>query len=258
MAAYVQDVIMLLGDSLTQGGWEAGGFAQRLAFVYNRKLDVLNRGMSGYNTEWIKPVFEQCFANQAQQQHVPKVRLLTIWLGANDAALPPTAQHVPLPKFAANLAELIHAVTNPSSPRYAPATRILLITPPPVGPEQWLAHIRENDPARELDRKFEVTRQYADAVKDVGAREGVPVVDIWTRFWEACGEDVARLSELLTDGLHLNARGYELMFNELIKVVSDKYPELHYDNLPTVFIPFAEIDPTNPRPHLNKREIFGN
>ena len=27
--------------------------------VYARKLDVLNRGLSGYNTEWAIPVFEQ-------------------------------------------------------------------------------------------------------------------------------------------------------------------------------------------------------
>lgn len=31
MAANSLDVIMTLGDSLTQGGWEPGGFTQRLA-----------------------------------------------------------------------------------------------------------------------------------------------------------------------------------------------------------------------------------
>lgn len=31
MAAYVQDVIMLVGDSLTQGGFVPHGFAQQLA-----------------------------------------------------------------------------------------------------------------------------------------------------------------------------------------------------------------------------------
>lgn len=34
MAANVQDVIMLFGDSLTQGGWEPNGFGQRLARQY--------------------------------------------------------------------------------------------------------------------------------------------------------------------------------------------------------------------------------
>ena len=29
------------------------------ADVYNRKLDVINRGFSGYNTEWGFPVFRQ-------------------------------------------------------------------------------------------------------------------------------------------------------------------------------------------------------
>lgn len=27
--------------------------------VYSRKLDVINRGLSGYNTEWAIPVFDQ-------------------------------------------------------------------------------------------------------------------------------------------------------------------------------------------------------
>ncbi len=31
----------------------------RLTDVYARKLDILNRGLSGYNTEWAIPVFEQ-------------------------------------------------------------------------------------------------------------------------------------------------------------------------------------------------------
>lgn len=31
MAAYVQDVIMLVGDSITQGGFVPNGFAQKLS-----------------------------------------------------------------------------------------------------------------------------------------------------------------------------------------------------------------------------------
>jgi isoamyl acetate esterase len=79
MAAYVQDSIMLLGDSLTQNSWEPYGLGQRLssqeipvfitaesstkharrADLYVRKMDVINRGFSGYNTVWAIPVFEQ-------------------------------------------------------------------------------------------------------------------------------------------------------------------------------------------------------
>jgi len=256
MSANVQDVIMLLGDSLTQGGWEANGFAQRLAYVYNRKLDVINRGMSGYNTEWIIPILEQTFATQHEQKHVPKVRILTIWLGANDAALPGTPQHVPLPAYSANLSKLVHMITDSSSQWYSPDTRILLLTPPPVNTHQWRVHREQQDPPRGLDRDFEVTRTYAMAVKDVAAKDGVPVVDLWTKVWDACGHVEEKLSEYLYDGLHLNAQGYAIVFDEIIKSISDNYPELHYDNLRPVFELWDNIDLENPLSSLTKRSAF--
>ncbi|KAI0956864.1 hypothetical protein AcW1_005443 [Taiwanofungus camphoratus] len=256
MAANVEDVIMLLGDSLTQGGWEPHGIAQRLAYAYNRKLDIINRGMSGYNTDWIIPVFEQCFATQHEQQHVPKVRILTIWLGANDAALPGSDQHVPLPTYAANLSKMIHMVTDTTSKWYSPDTRIVLFTPPPVNTYQWRIEQRSWDPPQELDRNFEVTRTYAEKVKEVGAKEGVSVVDLWTRIWDACGHVEEQLSEYLWDGLHLNEQGYAIVFEEFIRTISENYPELHYDRLQNVFIHFEQVNLENPRSTLGKRSIF--
>ncbi|CCM03909.1 uncharacterized protein FIBRA_06060 [Fibroporia radiculosa] len=256
MSASIQDAIMLLGDSLTQGGWEAHGFAQRLAFAYNRKLDVINRGMSGYNTEWIIPVFEQCFATQNEQQHVPKVRLLTIWLGANDAATEGTPQYVPLPAYSANLAKLVRTVTDSASAHYSPVTRILLLTPPPVNTHQWAAHRAEQN--QTLDRNFEKTRTYAQAVRDVGKQVGVPVVDLWTALWDACGHVEEQLSEYLSDGLHLTDRGYAIVFDEIMKSVSENYPELHYDKLPPVFELWDKINLENPLSSLSKRDIFSS
>ena len=42
MTAYIQDAIVLFGDSITQGGWEAGGFAQRLARVLKFSLNSIH------------------------------------------------------------------------------------------------------------------------------------------------------------------------------------------------------------------------
>ena len=74
------DQIVLFGDSLTQMSWnpELGGIGARLTGtsipimtstlhfklynttdLYARKLDVLNRGFSGYNTDWALPVWRQ-------------------------------------------------------------------------------------------------------------------------------------------------------------------------------------------------------
>ncbi|KZT11198.1 SGNH hydrolase [Laetiporus sulphureus 93-53] len=256
MAANVEDVIMLLGDSLTQGGWDPQGFAQKLSYAYQRKLDVLNRGMSGYNSEWIRPIFEQCFATQHEQHHVPKVRLLTIWLGANDAALPGSPQHVSLSDYAANLTELVRIVTSPSSPRYSPDTRILLLTPPPINTHQWAVRQAAKDPPKALDRKFEVTQAYAAKVLDVGKEVGVPVVDLWTTLWDACGRKEEQLSQYLYDGLHLNEQGYAIAYDEIIKAISANYPELHYDKLKPVFPYWDRIDLQNLPASLAKGSAF--
>jgi len=226
---------MLFGDSITQRGWESGAFAQRLAQAYVRKLDVINRGLSGYNTEWAIPVFEQSFAKQHEQQHVAKVRILTIWFGANDSCLEPSPQHVPLAKFLTNLIRLVHIVTSRDSPHYSPVTRIILISPPPVNTYQRDAALQARNPPQILDRTFETTRKYAEAVRDIGEREKLPVVDVWSALYDAAGRDERALYQFLEDGLHLNQAGYEIVYKGLIDTIERSYPELHYDRLEPVF-----------------------
>jgi len=244
MAAYTQDVVLLLGDSLTQGRWDWSGFADRLASTYVRKFDVINRGLSGYQTDWAIPVFEQILAKQHEQHHTPKVQLLIIWFGANDAAPPPSPQHVPRDRYKTNLVHLVNMVKSPTSAYYSPDTRIILITPPPVNTYQWAA------------RGFAETKSYAEAVKEVGTQVGVPVADVWTEIWEAAGRDERACERFLHDGLHLNAAGYEIIFNSIMKIIEDKYPEIHHEKLQTVFIPWSEVDVKDPRPSLVKRRAI--
>ncbi|KDR81821.1 hypothetical protein GALMADRAFT_240048 [Galerina marginata CBS 339.88] len=247
MAAYVQDVFMLFGDSITQGGWEPdrNGFGQRLSHVYARKLDVLNRGLSGYNTEWGIPVFEQCIA-KSRDTFAPKVRMLVIWFGANDACILPSPQHVPLPKFSANLKHMVSLIKSPTSQYYSPSTRIILISPPPVNTLVRRADLEARNPPLKLDREFEVTRAYAEAAQKVAKEEGVGYVDVWTALWEAAGKEEKGLEKVLSDGLHLNAEGYRVLYDELMTTIEKDYPELHYDNLKPVFPPWNEIDWDNP------------
>ena len=195
---------------------------------------MLNRGFSGYNTEWALPVFEQVrktrsvilrcdsfdatdslpvrqiFAKQHEQQHVPLVRLLTIWFGANDACIPGTPQHVPLPHFTENLLKMIQMVQSPSSPYYSPDTKIILISAPPVNTRQRGADLASRDPPKDLDRLFEKTQTYAEEVVRLGKKEGLPVVDAWTKLWEAAGKEESALKEYLYDGLHVNEAGYKV------------------------------------------------
>lgn len=131
--------------------------------------------------------------------------MLTLWFGANDACIKPSPQHVPLEKFEANIRKMINLVQSRS-----PDTRILLITAPPVNTHQRKADLESRDPPVPLDRLFETSKQYADAVRAIGEELGLGIVDAWSKLWVACGEDEAAFSDFSPDGLHLNERGYEV------------------------------------------------
>lgn len=139
-----------------------------------------------------------------------QVQLLTIWLGANDSCIEPSPQHVPLDKFKANLNKFISMIKSPASPYYSPTTRIILIAPPPVNTLQRGAELASRSPPLQLDRSFEVTKSYGQAVLDVASTNSVLVVDAWTSLWEAAGKKEEALSLFLVDGLHLSEPGYEV------------------------------------------------
>jgi len=255
MSANVQNSILLFGDSITQGGWEteSNGFGAKLAHVYARKMDVINRGLSGYNTEWAIPVFEQCFATREQQKHLPTVRLLVIWFGANDACLVQSPQHVSPPKFASNLKHLINLVQSPKSEYYSPDTRIILVTPPPINTYQRRAELEDRDPPIALDRDFETTRLYAETVKDVAREEEVGIVDLWTKMWDAVDHEEQALSKFSGDGLHLNDAGYQLVYESLLQTIDQTFPELHPDRLAMVFPKWDLVDRNNVAASVVKR-----
>ncbi|KAF8212403.1 SGNH hydrolase-type esterase domain-containing protein [Mycena galopus ATCC 62051] len=256
MAANVQDVIMLFGDSITQMGWAEHAFGARLAHAYSRKLDVLNRGFGGYNTEWAIPVLKQCLARQDDQQHLPNVKLLVVWFGANDAAIEPSRQHVPLPKFIENIKSMVKLVHSAESQYYSPTTKIILITPPPINTHQWGADLASRNPPGALDRLFNTTKQYAEGVKEAAAALDVPVVDVWTAIWHAAGENEQALSRYLLDGLHLKPEGYaanKVVYEALMETIAERHPELHYERLQNVFPGWNEIDVANPGPSVQRK-----
>jgi hypothetical protein len=191
--------------------------------------------------------------NKDIQPHFPRVRLLTIWFGGNDACLPGFRQHVPLSRFSENLTTMVRAIRAPESPWYSPETKIFLITPPPI-------HVPSMRADMQPTRTFDTTKTYAEEVRKVGEAEGVPVVDAWTGVWEAAGKNKEAVKTFFTDGLHLGKAGYEvstnstvefcqryrhgdtgpqIVFAALEKAIIQQYPELHHANLRSIF-PFSD------------------
>ena len=122
MAAYGR--LMLLGDSITQCSFSDGGWGAKIADQFQRRVDVLNRGYSGYNTAWIK-----CFLPQILSSAGP-VDAATVMLGANDSGLREVVpnQHVPLDSFESNLRGICELLLSCGVPREG----VLLVSPPPL------------------------------------------------------------------------------------------------------------------------------
>jgi hypothetical protein len=148
------------------------------------------------------------------------MRLLAIWFGANDACVPPSAQHIPLDDFKANLEKIIDLVKSPTSKFYSPSTEIVLLTPPPINTRAREADLKSREPPREVDRKFHVTESYAEAVREVAKAKSAFLVDIFTAVWVAAGETEEGLAPLLSDGLHFTEQGYNVCSELFLRTLS--------------------------------------
>lgn len=171
--------------------------------AYSRKLDILNRGYGGYNTRWGRVLVNEIFAKK-EEKNVPVIRLVTIWFGTNDAALPPLPNHVPLDEFVPNLEYILNSLTSESSPygvAGTPGTNIVLITPAPI-------LLSMTPPDRQIPGRVRSAKAYRDAVLMVGekfkAKEKADgnwklgVIDLWGAMIQAAGGEGEELRPYLT------------------------------------------------------------
>ncbi|PWY68615.1 GDSL Lipase/Acylhydrolase family protein [Aspergillus heteromorphus CBS 117.55] len=239
------DQFFLFGDSITEYscGQDMGfGFHPALQNAYSRRLDVVNRGLAGYNSLHAIKVFPKCFPTTEQAN----VRLMTIWFGANDSSLPGFAQHVPKETYKQNLKRIIqHPLTIAQNPR------IMIITPPPIN-EYQLAGFDAMKGNPHPTRTAAHAKEYVEAAREVGAELGVPVADVWSAFmatveWRE-GQPLVgsrdlpsheKFATLFTDGLHLAANGYRIVFDVIMKTVRENWPDQMPDKLPYVFPAWA-------------------
>jgi isoamyl acetate esterase len=231
MASVNRPTWVLFGDSITQKAQDPhlGGWASRLQDTYQRRVDVLNRGYSGYNSRWAKmvlPYLEDTFAG---------AQLVTVWFGANDAALPDRTskvQHVPVEEYTMNLKEMVERLK-------CLADQVVLLTPPPVSEPHRILHAKETygiDLVLGSERTNNVTKMYAEACVDVGEMCGVPVVDMWGICME---KEPVRYGDLfLNDGLHLTEQGNGLVYESIMDVIKDRFP---VDSMPVDVPEYREL-----------------
>jgi len=215
-------VILLLGDSLVQRSFEPGGWGAALADAVARRADVVLRGLSGYNTRWVR---EFLAARPGAFPHPSHVHLCVLLLGANDAALPEgraSGQHVPIAEYEENVLALVE--------HFGPE-RVVVLTPPPVSDAERLMRTFEG-PGR-VDRSNAHTGEYARAARRAAEAAGASCVDLWEGLLLRGGPS---WEEMLSDGLHFTAEGQAAVW-ELLREALKAHPRD-----PTQ-LPFAVMPP---------------
>lgn len=188
------DQFILLGDSITQHAYsldqDRGYLGPALSSAYVRKLDIVNRGFSGYNTRQALKLLPHIIPSPDQVT----LRFLTIWFGANDARLPHTPggpdQHVPIKEFKENL----RAIATHECVRAHEDVRIILITPPPVEERKLI----EADGS--LRRTAHITATYARQVIELGKELNVPVINLWEQLVVRAGWSTKLVDETAFPG----------------------------------------------------------
>ncbi|KAJ6028054.1 GDSL Lipase/Acylhydrolase family protein [Penicillium herquei] len=244
------DQFILFGDSITQmsNDMQLGfGLQPALQDAYSRKLDVINRGFGGYNTDHALNVLPRFFPSP----EVANVRFMTIFFGANDSCVPGQSQHIPIPQFKENLKAL---AKHPAVLAQGPDLRIIFITPPPVN-EYQLEGFDNGKNYNHPSRTAALAKAYGEAVKEVGTDLGIPTADIWTSFMTSVGwgegqpligsRDLPQndaFAALFVDGLHLTGAGYRLVFAEVLKVIEANWPAQSPSALPMVYPAWNAFD----------------
>ncbi|KAH7116049.1 SGNH hydrolase-type esterase domain-containing protein [Dendryphion nanum] len=251
-----QPRIILFGASLTQWSFreETSGFGWTFKQRYAGKAEVVNEGKAGYTSTTLNPEFERVL-QEIKAPNAPRTLFITILVGANDACIigPNGEEYCPLSEFEENIRNWVDSILVEDK---LSATKILLITPPPLDisnppyPDKvdlevakagrgYLTYLNKK---RYAEKVMEIARSYEHTGFVAGA-------DIWTALIETALEEQGRLDkpdafdpEMLpgcglpkakcfgtgyfTDGLHFGKLGYEVVTRELTKVISTNWPEV--------------------------------
>lgn len=231
MAATLFPKVVLFGDSITQYSFAKGGWGAAVADHFQRKCDVLNRGFSGYTSAYNKLILPRILRSDNSPEG--SIVAATVLLGSNDSVLDPRG--ITVEQYIANITDIINGFVNGG----IPASRIVLLTPPPVSIDMYTKYCQEQ--GRDMSLSPERLKLFAQRCANLGKELGVEVVDLYTVFLSQPGWE-----SFLCDGLHLSKEGNCFVGDQLIKVLEPKLT-----HLPLVFPVWSDVDPKNPDKVLN-------
>ncbi|KAI4889556.1 hypothetical protein NFI96_033121 [Prochilodus magdalenae] len=223
--------VVLFGDSITQFSFQLNGWGSELANRLARKCDVVNRGLSGYNTRWAKMILPRILPPPTASS--PPVAAVTIFFGANDYKNP--QQHVPCEEFTENLKDMVKYLASAG----VPSDKVIFITPPPLHEASWEKECILKGTS--LNRLNSMAGQYAQACVQTADQCGVNVLDLWSLMQK----DEQDFTVYLSDGLHLSAKGNQFLAEHLWGLLESRVADL-----PFILPYWGDVDAKNPENSL--------
>ncbi|SCU99092.1 LADA_0H17502g1_1 [Lachancea dasiensis] len=209
---------LLFGDSITEfafntrmedGKGDQFSLGAALCRDYTRKLDIVQRGFSGYTSRWALKLLPQILESEVSSEIV----LCTIFFGTNDAASAGN-QRVELPEFKQNITTLVHMLK-------AKDIHPILVGPALHDEKNWTLS-KPDQAIQKVFRSSNRNKLYSDTLKDIATAEDVGFVDLHKAFTVQGG---SHWQELLCDGVHFTGKGYEVFYNALLDTIRATYPQ---------------------------------
>ena len=222
-----QKKFLLFGDSITEFAFEPNQWClgQALQNIYARKMDIVQRGYIGYNTRWCLKILPDILDG------LQDVGIAYIFLGSNDA-MTEGCTSVPLPEYLSNIKSMAEIMI-------ARDIKVVIVGQAKIDRPKW-DHLHPEDLANGWIRGEDTFYEYALALRRLCQVEGLPFVDLQTKFEEVAAE---KWRDLLVDGLHLSGEGYKIFYEELLNIIKIHYPEYHPTNIHYQYPEFFNIKP---------------
>ena len=200
------DIIVFLGDSITQGGGGESGYITLFSKALEKHhkdlgIDVVNAGISGNKVPDLQGRLKKDVLDKKPTIVVIYIGINDVWHGENDPAKGTTKE-----KFAAGLKDIIKQIQDAGA-------KVILCTPSVIG---------EKKPGtNKLDAKLD---EYSDVSRAVAKDTKVPLCDLRKAFQEyelANNKDDQEKGLLTGDRVHLNEAGNKLVADTMLKMFGD-------------------------------------
>jgi lysophospholipase L1-like esterase len=223
--------LLLIGDSNTEWGYGLTrkgtfnpGWVSMLSDNLSRRIDVVNRGFGGYSSEFIKIILPRLLSEFPAENLAGVV----VMVGTNDSGLKGFISHVDLEDYERNMNEIIDELLKKGIKK----NKIIIISPPRIDEEKWAQTLQVINPSEANSHFDHVVKTYAEKAMTVAEQRGIKNrVDLYKAM-----ETVNDWKNLLSDGIHLNEQGNQLLFSELQKVVKNEFVDI-----PNNFPVFSEL-----------------